>query len=61
MMILSSKGSAAELFLGAEFLSRVVCFMTQILLRSYKGQRYEFPSSNSVPLNPMQKQNLSKS
>ena len=35
MMILSSKGLAAELFLGAEFLLRVVYFMTQILLRYY--------------------------
>lgn len=61
MMILSSHGLAAELFLGAEFLLRVVYFITQILLRSYKGQRYEFPSSNSAPLNPMQKQNPSKS
>ena len=61
MMILSSKGLAAELFLVAEFLLRVVYFMTQILLRSYKGQRYEFPSSNSVPLNAVQKQNPSKS
>lgn len=40
MMILSSQGLASELFLGAEFLLRVVYFTTQILLRSYKGQRY---------------------
>lgn len=40
MMILSSQGLPAELFLGAEFLLRVVYFTTQILLRSYKGQRY---------------------
>ena len=39
MMILSSQGLAAELFC-AEFLLRVVYFTTQILLRSYKGQRY---------------------
>ena len=61
MLILSSKGLAAELFLGAEFLLRVVYFMTQILSRSYKRQQYEFPSSDSVSLNPMQKQNPCKS
>lgn len=42
MMILSSQGLAAELFLGAEFLLRVVYFMTQILLRSYKGRDTNF-------------------
>ena len=61
MMILSSQGLAAELFLGIFVASSLFHDpnFTEILQRT----RYEFPSStcSSVPLNPMKKQNPSKS